>query len=197
MIMINTYMKSFLNNLRKNAGFTLIELLVVIGILGILAAALIATVDPFEQLKKGRDTTTRNTALEYLNALTRYYATHAKLPWDISTTDGCTAPAPAVLLSALPAMTSCTTILETEGELKTGFGSAVSDSGADDLIKVRTTAAGASNVTLCFSPTAKSIKADDATKYDSTCTGTLDSIRCNNATNRLAQADSVCWQEFK
>lgn len=194
MIMINTYMRKFLTNLRKNAGFTLIELLVVIGILGILAAALIATVDPFEQLKKGRDTTTRNTALEYLNAMTRYYATHAKLPWDNGVT-GCVAPATAVLLSAAT-MTPCTAALETEGELKTGFGTAVANSGADDLIRVRTTAAGASNISLCFSPTAKSFKADDASKYDATCTGVAP-VTCDTATERLAAADGTCWQEFK
>ena len=36
-------------------GFTLIELLIVIAILGILAIALLATLDPFEQLRKSRD----------------------------------------------------------------------------------------------------------------------------------------------
>lgn len=194
MIMINTYMRKFINNLRSNSGFTLIELLVVIGILGILAAALIATVDPFEQLKKGRDTTTRNTALEYLNAMTRYYATHAKLPWDNGVT-GCAAPSTAVLLSDAT-MTPCTAALETEGELKTGFGRAVANSGADDLIRVRTTAAGASNISLCFSPTAKSFKADDATQYSNACTGTV-SIACDTSAERLAAADGTCWQEFK
>jgi len=62
-------------------GFTLIELLVVLGILGILAAGLLAAIDPFEQLKKGRDTNMRNTVIELLNATTRYYATHGDLPW--------------------------------------------------------------------------------------------------------------------
>src|SRR3990167_3167776 len=101
MIMIKTYMRKLLNVFKGTKGFTLIELLVVIGILGILAAALIATIDPFEQLKKGRDTTTRNTALEYLNALTRYYATHGAFPWDVGVA-GCAAPTanPAPLLSA-------------------------------------------------------------------------------------------------
>ena len=46
------YMRNYLSRLFKNSkGFTLIELLVVIGILGVLAAALIATIDPFEQIK--------------------------------------------------------------------------------------------------------------------------------------------------
>ena len=43
-------MKSARMNLIQK-GFTLIELLVVIGILGILATSLIATIDPFEQLR--------------------------------------------------------------------------------------------------------------------------------------------------
>jgi len=33
-----------------NKGFTLMELLIVIGVLGILAAGLLAAIDPFEQL---------------------------------------------------------------------------------------------------------------------------------------------------
>ena len=47
----------------NKAGFTLIELLVVIGILGILAAALVATIDPFEQLKKADDAKIKNIAV--------------------------------------------------------------------------------------------------------------------------------------
>ena len=63
-------------------AFTLIELLIVIGVLGILAAGLLAAVDPFEQLKKARDANNRNAVIELHNAYTRYYATHGNLPWD-------------------------------------------------------------------------------------------------------------------
>jgi len=63
-------------------GFTLIELLIVIGVLGILAAGLLAAVDPFEQLKKGRDSNTRNQVVELHNGFIRYYATHGDLPWN-------------------------------------------------------------------------------------------------------------------
>ena len=45
-------------------GFTLIELLIVIALLGALAVGLLAALDPFEQLKKGTDTGTRNTVSE-------------------------------------------------------------------------------------------------------------------------------------
>ena len=190
------YMKSYFKKLRNIKGFTLIELLVVIGILGILAAALIATIDPFEQLKKGRDTTTRNTALEYLNALTRYYATHGAFPWDVGVT-GCTAPTanPAPLLSA-SSVSPCTLALEAEGELKSGFNTAIGNSGVDDLVRVQTTAAAASNVSLCFSPTSKSIKADASTQYSSACNGVISSA-CDTLAERQVAADGVCWQLFR
>ncbi|TRZ49056.1 type II secretion system protein [bacterium] len=65
----------------RQAGFTLMELLIVIGVLGILAAGLLAAIDPFEQLKKARDTNNRNAAIEMLGSAQRYYANHGYLPW--------------------------------------------------------------------------------------------------------------------
>ena len=41
-----------MNTVRIQKGFTLIELLIVIALLGSLAVGLLATIDPFEQLKK-------------------------------------------------------------------------------------------------------------------------------------------------
>jgi type II secretory pathway pseudopilin PulG len=61
------------------------ELLIVIGVLGILAAGLLAAIDPFEQLKKARDSNYRSAALELLSATQRYYANHGYFPW---TNDG-------------------------------------------------------------------------------------------------------------
>jgi len=67
--------------IKPNKGFTLMELLIVIGVLGILAAGLLAAIDPFEQLKKARDTNNRNTAIEPLRSSQRYFANHGYLPW--------------------------------------------------------------------------------------------------------------------
>ena len=82
---ISIYMKKLFKKLKKllkqKKGFTLIELLVVIGILGILAAALVATINPFEQLAKAQDANVENTMVEYITANIRYYATNNGYPW--------------------------------------------------------------------------------------------------------------------
>ena len=44
---------------RLQRGFTMIELLVVIAIIGVLAAAVLAAINPVEQISKGRDAARR------------------------------------------------------------------------------------------------------------------------------------------
>ncbi|HVA96274.1 MAG TPA: type II secretion system protein GspG [Candidatus Acidoferrales bacterium] len=54
-------------------GFTLIELLVVLGILGILAAALLATINPVAQLEKSNDARRKADLESIQHALELYY----------------------------------------------------------------------------------------------------------------------------
>ena len=143
-------------------GFTLIELLIVIGILGILAAALIATIDPFEQLKKANDTSVKNTAVEFVSATARYYTTHSAMPWDTVANGGggcnsATVPSSTVLTNAV--MATCLTSLLNDGELKSGFSSATTT-----LSKIYVTGT-ASSVVACFLPTSKAQQRDPNTKY--------------------------------
>jgi general secretion pathway protein G len=67
-------------------GFTLIELLVVIGILGILAAALLATINPVAQLQKSNDARRKSDLESMQRALELYYNDNGKYPASSGTT---------------------------------------------------------------------------------------------------------------
>lgn len=148
---------------RFQKGFTLIELLVVIAVLGILAAGLLATVDPLEQMKKGRDTTTRNTVVELYNAIIRYNANTGKMPWVSGAgMADCEALNSNNEIAAGPigGYMSCVNGLVTMGELKTQFTSAVN--ALTDKIFIY---GGPEIASLCFQPESKSIRNDPATRF--------------------------------
>jgi prepilin-type N-terminal cleavage/methylation domain-containing protein len=70
------------NKLKLNSGFTLVELLIVIALIGVLAVALVATLNPIEQVNKARDARYKNDAAEVLAGIERYYATQLYYPWE-------------------------------------------------------------------------------------------------------------------
>ena len=65
----------------KKLGFTMIELLIVIAVLGILAVAVLASINPIEQINRGRDTGSRSDAEQLISAIDRYYAAKGYYPW--------------------------------------------------------------------------------------------------------------------
>ena len=145
-------------------GFTLIELLVVIGILGILAAALIATIDPFEQLNKATDSTTVNTLTEYQNALLRYYTNKGDMPWNDAVDkcyNGTQTNAISSMLPLNPALSSCVVALVQESELKQAFTTATAA-----LSQIYMAADTDNNVTMCYKPISKSQQRNVNTKFD-------------------------------
>ena len=171
-------LKKLFNSSKK--GFTLIELLVVIGILGILAAALVATIDPFEQLNKAQDANVKNTLVEYITANVRYYTTHSAMPWldtaNVAATACVTGGAPsAATLGTMTAAGGCIPALISDGELKSSFTSV-----ANILSQIRVTG-GATNVISCFAPKSKSQKNDPNAKFNAD--GSLPGpVGCPNAT---------------
>ncbi len=159
-------------NSSLSKGFTLIELLVVIGILGILASALVATIDPFEQLNKAQDANVKNTSVEFLNANIRYFTTHNALPWFSTANGGAACNGNTFTLGGsgsgaqLSTLTTCLTTLVSEGELKQGFTT------FNGLNKIYATnpnpqpGSGVNDVIVCFKPTSKSQQKDVAAKYN-------------------------------
>lgn len=141
---------------KLSSGFTLIELLIVIALLGALAIGLLATVDPIEQIKKGRDTALRNTMSEFHNANLRYYAVKGAFPWNIGGT--------ITSLSAVGADTLDTSITEliAAGELKAQFTSVVPSA---TLAKLKVTSTTADTLAVCFQSESKSFQKDANTIY--------------------------------
>jgi len=60
----------------------MIELLVVIAVIGVLAVAVLSSINPIEQINKGRDTRSRSDAAQLISAVDRYYAIHEIYPWN-------------------------------------------------------------------------------------------------------------------
>lgn len=165
--LLNTIIVTLKNSSR--AGFTLIELLVVIGILGVLAAALVATLDPFEQLNRGQDTTMKSLATEFLQANTRYYSNRNALPWFSVANGGANCYTGGATLSGVTMnnLTGCLTTLVSEGELKQGF------SNSPNLSSVSVTnpnpqTGGATDMIVCFMPKSKAQQKDANTRFTAT-----------------------------
>lgn len=155
------------------------ELLIVIGVLGILAAGLLAAIDPFEQLKKARDTNNRSAALELLSSSQRYYANHGYLPWfkggagsytcsadftNVRTSDT-SYPYNAVIVAAtgsaqqiLPVTDCIGSLLGADGEIKNTFFQGLKT----DLYLQ---SGSQTRAAVCFSPESKSNRSDESTKY--------------------------------
>ena len=135
--------------LRK--GFTLIELLIVIAVLGILAVAVLAAINPIEQINRSRDTGSRSDAEQLIGGIDRFYATNGYYPWQTAPTD----PEAVTWTQVTPAWTDgVEAVLDklsaagTE-ELKQSFTNRITDSGYNPLWVYNAGTAGSATY-ICF-----------------------------------------------
>lgn len=74
-------MKKYLKLLKNSdKGFTLMELIVVIAILGILLGTIVFTLNPIDQIRKGRDSQRKNDLAQIQRGLEQYYSDNGRYP---------------------------------------------------------------------------------------------------------------------
>jgi prepilin-type N-terminal cleavage/methylation domain-containing protein len=108
-------------------GFTLVELLIVIALLGVLAAAVLAAINPLEQANRARDTRVRSDASQLLAASDRYFVSIDEFTWvtngDVTNNDAAYGFVNATSQGVGICGADCSTdgLLITNNELKTEF----------------------------------------------------------------------------
>ena len=140
-----------MNKLKK--GFTLIELLIVIALIGVLAVALLSTINPVEQTRKAKDTSRKNAAVEILSAVERFQVSFGCYPWDYAA--GACGAATTQSRIALTTADLVTDLTTTSNEIKAEFftRAVVKATGTNNINL--TVAAANQVVHVCFVPESK------------------------------------------
>lgn len=166
----------FLSMLKSTAGFTMIELLIVISVIGVLAVAVLSSINPIEQINKSRDTRTRTDAANLINASDRYFAIHEVYPWNETTGTYTTADADydsEFVFTGSGDDWDWVDVLVTTAEVKEGYTNRLKND--DSLIVFKP---GISNATMytCFLPRSEAFKFEAANNCaDGTTPGGLGS----------------------
>jgi type II secretory pathway pseudopilin PulG len=152
------------------SGFTLIETLVIAAVIAVLTTAVISSLQPLEQIRKGWDRTLLSLASQFHNAVLRTQASQNFLPWteDIS----------QVPLDSSPAQSYIDRFISTR-ELKQSFANQ-----HRWLAQLFLTASPTGDpLIICFQPHSAAFRHHQDTSYDAVgnlinCTGTNTCFHC-------------------
>ena len=157
----------------KKLGFTMIELLIVIAVLGILAVAVLASINPIEQINRGRDTGSRSDAEQLISAIDRYYAAKGYYPWMLNGTSsntwthtgGTESDGTFLELNSTNSILGddaqdILTLLSSGGtaEVKTSFTSRLVDPAASNYLSVYNSGVSGESTYACFKPKSASFR---------------------------------------
>jgi len=159
----------------------MIELLIVIAVLGILAVAVLAAINPIEQINRGRDTGSRSDAEQLLSAIDRYNASQTLWPWQDVATDTkivlwgdvlATNPAGSIcpMLDNLAKDDTPGATCPGTDEVKASFVNRIT-SPTYNLLRMQYDGGPGDSVYVCFNPQSGSF----AQEADRRCAGTLPS----------------------
>lgn len=143
-------------------GFTMIELLVVISVIGVLAVAVLSTINPIEQINKGRDTRTRSDAAQLINAAERYYAIQEEYPWNYQQTGAAADPAePYGFDPTADDDTWMDQLVETD-EVKGGFIDRLRNASQGQRVFLFKDDGSSATLYSCFKPASKAFQLEAA-----------------------------------
>lgn len=160
-------------------------MLIVIALLGALAVGLLATIDPFEQLKKGRDTSKRNTVSEIYNASLRFYSTKGDFPWN-----PVGSPLTTLTSVALDTLSGDVQQMVDAGELKTRFWSLA---GMQTLTSILVTSTSRDHIAVCYVPESKGFQEDLNTTYNADGTVNTETAGATACKANIATGGTDCF----
>ena len=160
----------------KKLGFTMIELLIVIAIMGILAVAVLAAINPIEQINRGRDTGSRSDAEQLISGSDRFYASKGYYPWQLGASSvnyatfrsggsGFTPLSSAGVLVGEDQVAMLTNLSSagTE-ELKASFVSRISDPAQSNTLNLYNDGVSGHSTYVCFLPKSQSFRTEAWTR---------------------------------
>lgn len=182
-------------------GFTLVELLIVIALLGVLAAAVLAAINPLEQANRARDAKYKSDSSQLLAAVDRYFVSKDEFPW-MTLDPLITSDDEVVFVSAADQSVGICGVtclvdgnLITNNELKTEFRNRDFAKGTptwDKIVYVGKADGASESIYACYVPKSKSErgKATTTIAAGSSVRTTVDAAVC--AAKAYAALDSSC-----